>query len=318
MNSFVTFTFLDKNDKTHDLIYYLYESNLVQRWIDVLKKNIVKENSYIHSFLMNYTYERFPEILTEFNQIITKINERYDKILPKFPDTSYLDQEILNHLHEEFESYGDRIEEFIEEKIIFADLHARFLRLNELIHICEIMISDKTNKNLKMSVLFDIYPQGIHEEIQERDKLYLTSQFQWGRLYLGYNTLGKDWLETYNHNDLEVIKRNQVRPQRRFAAESWLYFSTDCENFYDTIQFEKLYDSLDDDLKQKVPINNLNDLTLGRFEIGKIVINNYFLQYHNNKADWLSINHPIKNKWNREVFSTFKEIIDVKISNNKS
>jgi hypothetical protein len=65
-----------------------------------------------------------------------------------------------------------------------------------------------------------------------------------------------------------------------------------------------------EELQTKVPINDLNKLSLGRYLIGTVIIDDrYFLKYHNNASDWNSPNHPIKKKWNEEVFSTFKEII---------
>jgi hypothetical protein len=34
-------------------------------------------------------------------------------------------------------------------------------------------------------------------------------------------------------------------------------------------------------------------------------------EYDVNLSDWLSPNHPIKKKWNEEVFSTFRKIIKI-------
>jgi hypothetical protein len=71
-------------------------------------------------------------------------------------------------------------------------------------------------------------------------------------------------------------------------------------------KFINWYEGLPANLQKKVPVDNLNALSFGRFQIGRIVIDEYyFLKYHNNLGDWLSLNHPIKKKWNEEVFSTF-------------
>jgi hypothetical protein len=71
---------------------------------------------------------------------------------------------------------------------------------------------------------------------------------------------------------------------------------------------------LPDNIKVKVPINNLNELTLGRFQIGEININEELLQYHNNEYDWKAMHHPIKNQWNRDVFSTFRSVESIECS----
>jgi len=77
-------------------------------------------------------------------------------------------------------------------------------------------------------------------------------------------------------------------------------------------QFESWYNKLPTNLQANVPIDDLNRLSLGRFQIGYIEINNaYFLKYHNNWNDWMSPNHPIKKQWNEEVFSTFRKIVKI-------
>lgn len=326
MKTQVLFNIVDTNNKIHKLTFELYNSSLAKRWRSIVERNI-QENNSIHSSFINLTYDRISEVLIEFNNIVAVINKLYDKQLPKFINTDILDQQILNDLHEEYEIYGDRLQSFIDmgyfdEPKKFTELynplwpgdvqnfvlHDHFLRLNELIHTCEELIENKNNLFIPMSALIDYYPQGLHETLQDIDKLYLTTNFTWGKLYLGYNTLGKDWLEVQRHNDIDVIKRNQVRPQERFAAECWLNFTQDDNNNWTATNFENWYTSLPDDIKSKVPVNNISELCLGRFEIGYLAITSELVNYHSNIDDWLSTEHPIKGQWNREVFSTFKAI----------
>lgn len=308
-NKRVAFQILDNKGKTHWLRYKIYDSRLAQRWAELVDQNHNRSNN-IHSFFMNKTEQDFPKIIREMNEISKSINIQYDRVLPFFDDESYLNQDILNMLHEEYEVYGDRIEEFIEKETFNKSLHDDFLRLNELIHQSEILMEETFDS---MSALVSYDPCGIEEWITEIDKLYLTTNINWGKLYLGYNTLGKDWLEISHHNDIDVILRNQVRPQRTFSAESWLNFSGDVVNFESAFKFEKWYNSLSDEIKGKVPIDYLNELSLGRYEIGTLVFDEYFLNFHDNESDWLSPVHPIKRKWNTEVFSTFKKVISIKV-----
>jgi hypothetical protein len=171
-------------------------------------------------------------------------------------------------------------------------------------------LENQKNKNNQMAVLFDYYPQGIHSPLLEKDKLFLTSRFNWGHLYLGYNTLGKDWLEVAYHNDVDVIHRDQVRRQERFAAETWIFFGNTDSEFSNAIKFEKWYDGLNKNIRAKIPINNIN---LGRYEIGKIIIDDNLLKYHNNVNDWIVPESKIAQQWNSEVFSTFRKIINLKL-----
>ena len=104
-----------------------------------------------------------------------------------------------------------------------------------------------------------------------------------------------------------------VKPQERFSAETWINFGPDDWTNYNIASFERWYLTLPKELQSRVPVDNLNELSLGRYRIGHILINDdYFLKYHPIEQDWLSHSHPIKQQWNKEVFSTFTEIIKIR------
>lgn len=308
-------TFLDTTNTEHTVPVELHNIDLVKRWQNLILKNQSLGDKELRSFFINYTYKDIATIQSKINNIITIINAEYDKQLPTYHDVNTLNETVLNHLHEEFEIYGSRIDSLILENTYSQLVHDNFLLLNELIHSCEEVIHSNTmNHTLPppMSVLFDYYPQTEFETLLERDKLHLTSEFKWGGIYLGYNTLGKDWLKVCADNDLEVIERDMVKPQVRFAAETWVNFGPDDSDNSNANKFINWYYSLTPELQNKVPIDNLNLLAFGRYKIGKVVIDeSYFLKYHPSTSDWLSYNHPIKKKWNEEVFSTFREIVTI-------
>jgi hypothetical protein len=304
--------FLDKDNNKHTIPVSIFNTNLGNRWSKLIIKNQkLLSGKKIHSSFSNYTLKDINRILEELNAISKNINREYDRLLPIFSNSTEIDTKILNDLHEEFEFYGTRLDELSLSLDFSQDLHNNFLLLNELIHVLEDLITSATlNPRLPpMSVVLDFYPQTEFESLLERDKLHLTSEFKWGNLYLGYNTLGKDWLKVCLDNDLEVIERDMVKPQIRFAAETWLNFGPDNFENNNVNTFINWYAGLPANIQQKVPIDNLNALSFGRYSLGKVEINDdYFLKYHPEKADWLSYNHPIKKKWNEEVFSTFRKI----------
>jgi len=312
MSKKVVVRFLDEDNNVHNLKFKIYDSGLAARWANLITLN-QKNNNSISSFFMNQTEKDLHMLMIEMNCISSVINTSYDRSLPYFENETVLDQSILNFLHEEYEIYGDRIEDLKQTKKFDESVHSGFLRLNEIIHSCELILKNSKRDFFSMSLLIDYHPQTLFEAITDVDKLYLQTSITWGKLYLGYNTLGKDWLEVFHHDDRDVIIRDQVRPQRKFSAETWFSFHCDTENLNYITKFEKWYDSLPDCLKTKVPIENFNELTLGRFEIGSIVINDYFLNFHDKAEDWLMPNHPIKNKWNKEVFSKFRKTLDIEI-----
>jgi hypothetical protein len=308
--------FIDSSNNPYSLFYSIYDNDLTNRWIQMIEKNLF-ENKKIISKITNKTFKDVHLVRSEINECILKINKIYDNSLPLYTNVDIFDVNVLNYLHEQFEIYGDRIDELSLEYPLTRwskEMHENFLRLNELIHLHEDVIKSKEVPFPNAACLFDLIPQEHHSPILERDKLYLKSDLQWGKLYLGYNTLGKDWIKACVDNDLELVEREQVRPQKRFAAEAWLNFGPDTD-MYQYSKFEKWYLSLDESLRNKIPINNLNSLCLGRFEIGKIIIDNTFLRFDYDRRNWNIPNSDTKLRWNQEVFSTFRKLIDIEIIN---
>lgn len=299
MATVLGFTFLDHNGEEHQLLYNLYETDLVRRWVALTKQNQADPEKFIHTNFTNISYSKISTVRQKMTECIQRINSLYDEPLPLYEDVEELSTPELNYLHEEFERYGDKWDN--------AELREDFLLLNELIHLHEDLLFDKKDIFPNMALLYDYYPQGLHLPILERDKIWCTPLKQWGELYLGYNTLGKDWTKIYKDNDLEVIERNQVRPQERFAAEAWLNFGPDSKGTWEYQELEEWYLNLPEDLQKKVPIDNLNKLTFGRFKLGKLRIDQEFIdRYGGNEIEYKFIpSSKSKHDWNENVFSTF-------------
>jgi len=308
--------FQDKDNLEHKIPITIFDTSLGKRWAGlVIKNQKFFTDKKLHYTLSNYTLTDLERIYELLNTVSEKINKVYNRQLPIFSDTTTLDKKTLNYLHEEFEFYGTQVDALSRLPNFSTELHDNFLLLNELIHIVEdlVKINDGTHRSIPtMSALFDYYPQTEFCEIDEIDKLHLNTDFRWGGIYLGYNTLGKDWIKISLDNDFDVINREMVKPQSRFSAETWMNFGSDDWSNHNTRQFEKWYLCLPKELQAKVPVDNLNKLSLGRFAIGHVAVNgDYFLKYHDNINDWMTPDHPIKKKWNEEVFSTFRKIIKI-------
>jgi hypothetical protein len=301
--------FSDKFDQLQTLYYRIYDTELSARWTKLTKQNQLKDKQLFSKFT-NRTWKELPEVTTNLNAIVSSINNLYDQALPVYNE---LDTEKLNYLHEQFEVYGDRITLLQTDSKWSDQLHQLFLRLNEAIHLTEDVIKTKSRPWPSFAMLYDYVPQELHLPIKDEDMFLLRPNLQWGKLYLGYNTLGKDWIKVQCDNDIEVVEREQVRPQERFAAEAWLNFGP--EQDYNTciMRFYQWYRSLPEDLQAKVPMHDLNKLRLGRFVLGELVIDDYFLAFHENEEDWHTPRHPCKIKWNLEVFSTFRSLVKIEL-----
>jgi hypothetical protein len=271
------------------------------------------DDKYIHTTLYNVSGSQIPEIHEDIINTIKAINEVYHIPLPLYEDCSVLNNEQLNYLHFMFEQHGDRVPELQAKNLHRRETHLMFLRLNEIIHAYEAALENNRSKFPNMTIMFDYYPQTIFQQIEPIDKLYVRNNFLWGELYLGYNTLGKDWLTAAGDNDLDLVQREQVRPQQRYAVETWLCFRKDEHPTGKLEFFEKWYNSLDPDTKSKVPINQLSDMSLGKFIIGELVITNELLKFDPEINNWKIPESSTKNRWNTEVFSTFRKVTNIKI-----
>ncbi len=295
----------DKFQNIHKLSYELYNTNLTKKWIEITIDNLKNPNHKVVGVFNNRTENDIAEITQDINKLINDINLEYDQALKLFEK---YDTSALNYLHQEFEIFGQRVLEFTNNK----SLSDKFYSLNEHIHIFEDAIAAKPGHWGGFGILYDIHPLGLHLPIEEEDRLMLDTEFTWGKLYLGYNTLGKDWLDVFKDNDVDVIIRDMVKPQKRFSAETWLNFGRDNKRDFIVSKFQNWYKTLPLEIKNKIPLDNLNELSLGRLQLGELIIDENFLKYDSNPYHWKSLRHPCKLEWNHKVLTTFRSIEGIK------
>jgi len=302
------FDIKDKFGKIHTLKYQLHDSPLKLKFLDLFKKNKARANGNVDSYFNNATTDKLPELLDELKAVVININQQCDFM--QLPVYDKVGQKELNHLHELFEEWGA-----VELNLQDIALAKQFYRLNELIHGCE--DCSKPDADLIMGSVVDVKPSiesgdaGIDLKITDRDRLMMTSQYHWGQLLLGYNTLGKDYLAAARDNDVRLIQSDQVKPQVRWANEVWLNFNQDSP-FPNTLMLSNWLDEIDRDTYKKIPLDNLQSMSLGRLLLGDLMIDDSHLELDPNWNNWITYLHHSKERWNREVFSTFREVVDVR------
>lgn len=319
------------------LTYQLQDNSLTPRWIEQVRQRNSEPNTYLDLKIANKTSNDIPELMKTLNGIVKDINSYYDKQLPFFTNTKEICRDTLNYLHEEFEIYGERHEQMMnryteirpnqDPKIwpgthFNNDFHWTWMKLNEVIHITESAIANHDPEGTfkskyvfpSFSCLTHIYPPVMGELIQPADKLFLATDFNWGELYLGYNTLGKDYHHTSEDNDVRVITNGQVKVQEYFSTECWLNFGGPTrENKKAEKMFWQWYQGLDADTQELVPIDNLNALSLGKYFLGQIEYDDTFFKFHRNEDDWLNGDISLQKRWNLQVFSKIRLIEKIEI-----
>ena len=322
-----------KTKEILNLRFSLLDTDIGDRWIALIDKNNARSNTLRYNYRKILNDEEIQEKFVEFEENITSINNAYDIQLPNIVSVNHLRNNagVLNDLHEQYEVYGDRLANFISDGYFNEpkasehynplwpgdthnkELHERFLLLNEQIHnfeaiyrtwdrrersICTCLVDFMPNKPPE-EVLPEDY---LHEPLKPEDHFLFDPEHKWGWLYLGYNTLGKHWSSSCHDNDVEVVRRGQVRPQARFAAE--MYTPHYCRvSFYKWWMANNFSEIID-------PRMRLEDLALGFIPVANLQ------SYSTDQITYTPASSITNtNKWNLEVWSKFNSIIDVKVMN---
>jgi hypothetical protein len=322
------------------LTYNLQDNSLTPKWLDIVSKRkaettqlskigkLIKGNRFpkdpLELKITNKTVDDLESLMLKLNSIVNKINEYYDEPLPVFTSTKEIDHTILNYLHEEFERYGERHRQIAPigyrnltgDPAVFpgtafkVEFHQLWLDLNQWIHITESAMD--TDEFPNFSCLIQYLPfeeQGA--AIDPEDKLFLDLENKWGHLYLGYNTLGKDYMHAYSDDDKRVVTNNQVKVQKFLSTEVWLNFGKDTldapHKEYE-LRFYNWWKTLGGQ-----PFVGIEELALGRYYLGEISFDQTFLDFHPVYEDWLVPNSDIRRDWNLQVFRKIIKATGVKI-----
>jgi hypothetical protein len=201
--------------------------------------------------------------------------------------TKPLDQAQLNYLHGEFVKFQGTDQ-------VWADI-------NTYIHIAEDKLDPFTDFN--SVIFFTADPEPAHVPLEEKYKLWLTTEQSWGDLQLGYASIGKAWEDIAKDNDgtddLTIKSTISTETRMHFHVEPpWKKFAE--KQFYDWAK-----------TRDDVPLDNLNALGLGKYFLGNIIITDTFLKFHNNASDWYVPNHACKLRWNKHVIGPDAKIVAV-------
>jgi hypothetical protein len=318
---------------TLSLTYRVYDIDIVDRWLSLIEKNNVVNNKLRYNYRKILSREEIETKFQKFKSNIEYINKNYDRQLTDIVNIEYLRStpHILNDLHEEYEIYGDRLERLIRigyfnDPIIHDEyynepwpgsknendkvLHEAFLLLNEQIHNFEMIFKtwDEPTRTL-CTGLVDFIPAGMHENLRPEDYFLFTPDHEWGCAYLGYNTLGKHWSSVYRDNDIEVVKRDAVRPQRRFAAEMYMNFGSQTQarqkiEFYQWWTTNNIGQYCDARMR-------LEDFAMGFIPVARLAS----YKFEDQEIIKISPNISREDKlaWNNDVWSKFNSIIDLRV-----
>lgn len=298
--------------KLLNLDYLLQQNSLREKWINEIKTYQSRGKVSYSSCISNKNRSHVRELTQKLNSIVNELNDKYEsQILLTIDENEGVNQEILNNLHEKFEEYGENKFSYLGEHV-----HFLWLQLNEWIHTTEVAMDTTEDTFPQYGAVVNAHPPYPGRKLEEIDRLFLTTECSWGQLYLGYNTLGKDYMSVLYDNDVRVILNKQIKIQERYSAAVWLCFQDKTHNINmqntRVQQFYQWYQSLDQEVQELIPMGDLNSLSLGSYYLGHLLITQDLLKFHSVAEDWWT-NQEIRKEWNNQVFSKVEGIVDIKI-----
>ncbi len=192
------------------------------------------------------------------------------------------------------------------EMVKIAHTSEKMETLNKCIHILEAHLRNKyIQYNANVTFFKDDNSEFI--PIDEEYKLWLEPNPKWGDLLLGYGTLGKDWLDIFVDND----DTQELAIQNTISSETCMVFRTE-------YNYPKASETLFHRWAKNnnlVPLHSLNEMSLGRYFLGRIIIDDTLLSYHSNVSDWYVPNHICKLNWNKDIIGSKVSIKSLRFYN---
>ena len=233
------------------------------------------------------------------------INTLYDRELV-LPTVETLNKALMNHYHHEFEIYGDRIKELLakdwwgedwedpskqtDTEVIDRianflenfpylnfneELHYAFLGLNRAVHQYEALQDNIELNKIKPGktdsfIQFSVGHQKNTIPFDALDYYFFRSEYRWGDVLLGYNTLGKHISEIVNSNDIDCVIRGEIRVQDHLSTEVFIPFQGN--PLYDTKVIDKLVQwIIKNNLKETNPWHDSFRGSIGYGLIGRVI-----------------------------------------------
>jgi len=270
---------VETNQKTLSVHYHLNDNPVQHIWQDIYND--------ADSFKMGITNGQNVELL------LKKLNHLFEKTNQPIIELP-VSQEKLNQLHSKFVDHAK--EGATEDEF----------QINLLIHALE---SKNNNDLTEFDTTVKFYKStDVRIPIKEEYKLWLTTDHKWGDLLLGFATLGKPWDEIARTND----NLDDLNIQKNITSETLMFFNA---GFPYLKAVEKQFYSWAKSSKYNVPLDNLNNLALGHYILGEVIVTDTFLDFHPIISDWYVPNHACKLKWGRDVLGYDAKIKEIKFFN---
>ena len=195
---------LRSTSETKTLQWRIGDSNLAQRWANLVKTSPRQNQNYHSDFdwwMAGYTQEHLNKIVKQMATICAKLNAEKGFDIP--PDWFLnVNRDTLNKLHLEFHELAER-----------TPNDSAINQLNYIVHNAESCLLNMQWKQ-KFSNLILNLNVFAQEPLTAEDYLEFTEySIAPGSLMLSYDTIGKNLYHCYKDNDVALISAGMIRPK---------------------------------------------------------------------------------------------------------
>tara|TARA_S200002703_G_C3795282_1_gene245548 strand:+ start:556 stop:1398 length:843 start_codon:yes stop_codon:yes gene_type:complete len=250
-----------KNNENTGFIEILCHNNLTSKtFIEAIKKTTGVSSFTGRSFSKNKI-----EVVNDFIELKNKIDlinqTDYDKKIEIDLDTGLTEKKLFD-IHEFFEDIGQRARtgEIIEKE--HPELFSLGSEMNTLIHKLEANLFYDTFQWFQAALC---EPNVARTELTEDILKEAVKDYKSNHIYVGYGETGKNLFHAQIFNEVDLVKRKMVQPQRAILSEFFIAFGDGILGWdaYEKWCIENEVVSYGYDYK--------NPIYFAKWEIGKIV-----------------------------------------------
>lgn len=141
--------------------------------------------------------------------LVNSLAGQYGELFDRTNWTSPLDQQALNALHNGFEKFERSWSACASQSV-----RDGFAELNRQIHLTEGLLDAQSGAVADSKTFFSAHPDPARTaRLSDSHYALMDIQLRPGRLYMGYYTVGKNFLSIWRQNDLALVRAKHVSPQ---------------------------------------------------------------------------------------------------------
>lgn len=258
--------FYKNNEQTGFLEIKPHESKTANTFLEALSQTTKTSTKHNHSFTRSKI-----EVINHFlrlKELVNLINNSsYDRKIDVDLNSDFSLQKLFD-LHEHFEDLGERFRS--DDPTLSHDAYEEIINLgcemNGLIHKLESTLYERQ----WMQALFK-RPNGTIARIPLTKKIISEAvpDYKKDRMYVGYGETGKNMAHIFAMNEVDLLKRQMVQPQRYILSEFFISLNDADLNYKGYVDWCKKHGA------SELGYDYKNPIWYGKWEVGKIISKSY-------------------------------------------